>query len=96
MGEPFDFHYLLEYFIKLLPTLQMTLLIVVCSILIGLGIGLIVALPQLYKIPVLRRVSQVYLSFFRGTPILIQLFLFYYGLPEILKMVQVDVSRVPA
>jgi L-cystine transport system permease protein len=96
MGEPFDFHYLLEYFIKLLPTLQMTLLIVVCSIFIGLGIGLIVALPQLYKIPVLRRVSQVYLSFFRGTPILIQLFLFYYGLPEILKMVQVDVSRVPA
>lgn len=96
MGESFDISYVLEYFIKLLPTLKITLLIVAGSIVIGLGVGFIVALPQLYNIPVLKRLSQIYLSFFRGTPILIQLFLFYYGLPEILKAVSLDVSKVPA
>jgi len=96
MGEPFDISYVFEYIVKLLPTLKVTLLIVVSSIVLGLGVGFIVALPQLYKIPVLRRFSQVYLSFFRGTPILIQLFLFYYGLPEILKIFQLDVAKVPA
>lgn len=96
MGEPFDISYVFEYLVKLLPTLKITLLIVVSSIVIGLGVGFIVALPQLYKIPVLRRFSQVYLSFFRGTPVLIQLFLFYYGLPEILKIIHVDAAKVPA
>ncbi|WP_138754089.1 amino acid ABC transporter permease [Paenibacillus sinopodophylli] len=96
MGEPFDISYVFEYLVKLLPTLKVTLLIVVSSIVIGLGVGFIVALPQLYKIPILRRISQVYLSFFRGTPILIQLFLFYYGLPEVLKLVNVDVAKLPA
>lgn len=96
MGEQFDIIYVFDYLVKLLPTLKITLLIVVSSIAIGLGVGFIVALPQLYKIPVLKRFSQIYLSFFRGTPILIQLFLFYYGLPEMLKLVNVDVAKVPA
>ena len=43
----------------------------------------------------LQRISQLYASFFRGTPILIQLFLFYYGLPEMLKLVHIDISRAP-
>ncbi|GGD67336.1 amino acid ABC transporter permease [Paenibacillus nasutitermitis] len=95
MGEPFDISYVFEYLIKLLPTLRITLLIVASSILLGIIVGFLVALPRLYKIPVLQRFSQIYISFFRGTPILIQLFLFYYGLPEILKLANVDVSRVP-
>ncbi|MFC5653848.1 amino acid ABC transporter permease [Paenibacillus solisilvae] len=96
MGASFDITYVFEYFVKLLPTLKITLLIVGCSILMGLGVGFLVALPRLYQVPVLQRLSQVYVSFFRGTPILIQLFLFYYGLPEILNYVFLDVSKVPA
>jgi L-cystine transport system permease protein len=96
MGTPFDITYVFDYFVKLLPSLRITLVIVAFSLLIGLGVGLIVALPRLYRIPVLQRFSQVYVSFFRGTPILIQLFLFYYGLPEMLKLVHLDVSKVPA
>jgi L-cystine transport system permease protein len=46
-------------------------------------------------VPVLKTCAEVYISFFRGTPILIQLFLFYYGLPEILKLVNLDVTRTP-
>ncbi|QJD87678.1 amino acid ABC transporter permease [Cohnella herbarum] len=94
MGAKFDITNVFEYFVKLLPFIQISLLIVAGSILVGLGVGFLVALPRLYRIPVLQRISQVYASFFRGTPILIQLFLFYYGLPEILKAVNIDVSRI--
>jgi len=92
----FDIAAVLDYLIKLLPAIRITLVIVASSILLGLIVGTLVALPQLYNIPVLKRLSQLYLSFFRGTPILIQLFLFYYGLPELLKLVAVDAARVPA
>lgn len=95
-GAKFDIAYVFDYFPKLLSTLNLTLTIVGLSILFGLGVGFLVALPRLYKVPVLKRISQVYVSFFRGTPILIQLFLIYYGLPELLKLVHVDVTRTAA
>jgi L-cystine transport system permease protein len=96
MGQhSFEFSYVFEYLVKLLPSLKITLLIVGSSILIGLFVGLLVALPQLYRVPFLQRASQIYVSFFRGTPILIQLFLFYYGVPEFLKLFQIDVTRTP-
>lgn len=93
MGRRFDITYIYDFIPKLLSYLDITLFIVAGSMLLGLVIGFIVALPRLYNVPILKRFSQVYVSFFRGTPILIQLFLIYYGLPEILKLVQVDVSR---
>jgi L-cystine transport system permease protein len=96
MGASFEISYVFDYFVKLLPAINITLIIVASSIIIGLGVGFIVALPQLYNIPILKRLSQIYLSFFRGTPILIQLFLFYYGLPEMLKLISVDAAKVPA
>lgn len=96
MGATFEFSYIIDYFIKLLPTISTTLLIVVSAMVLGLVISSIAALPQMYNIPVLNRLSKLYVSFFRGTPILIQLFLFYYGFPEILKLFGVNTDRVPA
>ncbi|KHF35934.1 L-cystine transport system permease protein TcyL [Paenibacillus sp. P1XP2] len=95
MGAPFDYTYIFSYFPKLLSTLGMTLLIVAGSLLVGIVVSFLIALPRLYRIPVLNGLARVYVSFFRGTPILIQLFLFYYGLPEILKLVQIDMSKAP-
>jgi L-cystine transport system permease protein len=95
MGAQFDIAYVYEYFLKLLPFIRISLVIVISSIFVGLGVGFLVALPRLYRVPVLQRISQVYASFFRGTPILIQLFLIYYGLPEVLKLIHVDITKVP-
>jgi L-cystine transport system permease protein len=95
MNQPFELSYLLDFFPRMLPYLGITLYIVALSILFGLVVGLLVALPRLYNIPVLKRVSEVYVSFFRGTPILIQLFLIYYGLPEILKIFHMNVAKWP-
>lgn len=94
MNRRFDMTYVFDFIPKLLAYLNITLLIVGSSILLGLIIGMLVALPRLYNVPVLKRVSQVYVSFFRGTPILIQLFLIYYGLPTILQWINIDISRV--
>jgi len=49
----------------------------------GLVLGFALALMRLSRLMVLRGVSRVYVSFFRGTPLLVQLFLIYYGLPSI-------------
>jgi len=95
MEQEFDFTYVLQFIPKILSTLGTTLTIVGGSLVLGLAAGLLAALPRLYKIPFLRRVSQVYVSFFRGTPILIQLFLLYYGLPELLKQADIDLSKTP-
>lgn len=45
-------------------------------------IGLIVAMFVHFRIPVLRQVSRAYIELFRNTPLLIQLFFFYFGLPR--------------
>ncbi|AZN42812.1 amino acid ABC transporter permease [Paenibacillus albus] len=95
MGATFDISYVFQFIPKLLHTLGTTLFIVAGAMLLGLLFGFIAALPRLYKVPVLQRISQVYASFFRGTPILIQLFLFYYGLPEVLKLIGLDLSKAP-
>ncbi|TYP74765.1 amino acid ABC transporter permease [Paenibacillus methanolicus] len=95
MEYGFDITYIFDFIPKLLQVLHLTLAIVAGAIGIGLIVGLLAALPRLYKVPVLQRLSQVYTSFFRGTPILIQLFLFYYGLPELLKLVYIDVTKLP-
>lgn len=95
MGQPFEWSYVLYSLTKLLSTLSTTLLIVGCSLAVAIVVGFLIALPRLYKVPVLKTVAEIYISFFRGTPILIQLFLFYYGLPEVLKLVHIDVTRAP-
>jgi L-cystine transport system permease protein len=92
---PFDMTYVFLFFPKLLSTLSVTLVIVAGSIGLGLIVGFIVALPRLYHVPVLERIAQVYVSFVRGTPILIQLFLFYYGLPELVHSFGMDISKLP-
>lgn len=52
---------------------------------IGLSIliGLICSLVQFYKIPVAKQIVRIYIELSRNTPLLIQLFFIYYGLPKI-------------
>ena len=45
-------------------------------------------LKQHFKIKGLDNIAKVYVSYFRGTPLLIQLFLFYYGLPMVLDIMK--------
>lgn len=61
-----------------LITLEMS----VISLLIGLLVGVPLAFARVYGGRVLRAISLVYSEFMRNTPVLVQLFVVYYGLPE--------------
>lgn len=49
----------------------------------ALTLAVIIAIIRVFRVPVLNQLCQLYISFFRGTPLLVQLFLLYYGLPQI-------------
>lgn len=53
------------------------------GVLLSIVLGLISALVIHYKIPVLRQIIKVYIELFRNTPLLVQLFFIYFGLPKI-------------
>ncbi|MED5460199.1 MAG: amino acid ABC transporter permease, partial [Pseudomonadota bacterium] len=50
----------------------------------ALIIACLLAVVRVSKIPVLNGAALLFISFFRGTPLLVQLFLFYYGLPQLI------------
>ncbi|GAD81093.1 amino acid ABC transporter permease [Vibrio ezurae] len=79
----FDFNYMLELLPILFKYLHITLEMAVLGGIFALILALILANIRVFKIPVLDQLSQLYISFFRGTPLLVQLFLLYYGLPQI-------------
>ena len=66
----------------LLDALVMTLFLGVTSFAIGSGIGLLVALARLFGARPLRLLAVAYVSVVRGTPLLVQLLLIYFGLPQ--------------
>ena len=75
---------LIESFPKLLiPGLTVTIPLTLLSFSIGLVIALITALVQIAKIPVLRRLARFYIWIIRCTPMIVQLFVVYFGLPNI-------------
>lgn len=61
----------------------LTLRIALWGILFSFIIGLFCSLTQYYKVPVLRRVVTVYIELSRNTPLLVQLFFLYFGLPKL-------------
>lgn len=62
----------------------MTLQITIISIAIGYIVGLMVGLAKLSKVKALRVAATAYVEFFRGTPLLVQIFIIYFGLPQLL------------
>ena len=59
-----------------------TVLLSVIGMGVGVALGFGLALMRLSRTPLLRWPASVYVSAFRGTPLLVQLFLIYYGLPQ--------------
>ena len=66
----------------LLPGLQMTIPLTVISFTLGLVIALFTALVQVANIRVLKHLARFYVWVIRGTPLLVQLFVVFYGLGD--------------
>ncbi|WP_283132452.1 amino acid ABC transporter permease [Enterovibrio norvegicus] len=79
----FDFDYMMALFPILFKYLGITLEMSLIGFAVALVLSLFLALVRVFKVKVLNTLVVVYISFFRGTPLLVQLFLLYYGLPQI-------------
>jgi len=82
-----------QYFEYILAGAGVTLALTVSSVGIGLVFGTLIALGRLSRFPVLRYAASAYITFFRGTPLLVQLLLVYMGLPFLLGT---SIERWPA
>jgi len=97
-----DWNYMLESVPKIASGISVSLSIAGVAFFLGTFLGFGIALCKVYKVPVLNRVCRIYVSFMRGTPLLVQIFLTYYGIPLVLRFLsdsygwQIDVSRIPA
>ena len=73
--------FLSEHGATLLLGTVMTLKVLVCSIILYVIISMIFGLMRLSKNPIIQGTATVYIEFFRGTSLLVQLFWVYYVLP---------------
>lgn len=78
----------LDFMIGLVPILlgylPLTLFMALAGMVCALILGCLFAMERVARIPVLDTAVVLFISFFRGTPLLVQLFLFYYGLPQVM------------
>ncbi len=71
----------LQVFKDMLAVLPVTLSLTVFSFIAALLLAILIAIIDYFKVPVLRQIFGFYVSFFRGTPLIPQLFLLYFGIP---------------
>ncbi|MGI4849789.1 MAG: amino acid ABC transporter permease [Janthinobacterium lividum] len=60
-----------------------TLVFAVAAMFFGLLLAMLLAVARISALPLLRQAAAVYVSLMRGTPLLVQVFIIYYGLPSI-------------
>lgn len=78
-----DFSIILEYLPNLLWGLGVTLFFTVTSLVLGIAIGLVVAVLRVCPFRAAKMAGLVYVEAVRGTPLLVLLFILYYALPQV-------------
>lgn len=78
-----DFTIIIDSLPSLLKATLMTIFLAGISILIALVIGFFTAIIRILKVKVLNEIASTYVSLMRGTPLLVQIFVIYYGLPQV-------------
>mgnify|MGYP000914216461 FL=1 len=78
-----NWHYIIQAAPRFFHAAKLTLELAAYGIALSLAVGLAAAVCMAYRLPVLDRLSRGYVELSRNTPLLIQLFFLYYGLPKI-------------
>lgn len=84
-GKLFSWRAVFDAIPKILEQLPITLGLTLGGALFGLVLALIFAIVKINRVRFLYPIQAVFVSFLRGTPILVQLMLTYYGIPLVLK-----------
>lgn len=83
----FDISFLLKTFVLLWKGVPTTLLITIVSLLIGSFFGFFIALARIHNVKVLKQLGAVYVSFMRGTPVVLQILVVYSLFPSLLNAI---------
>ncbi len=78
----------------LLPGLIVTIPLTALSFALAMVIAVIVALIQFASVPILNQIARFYIWVIRGTPLLVQLFIVFYGLPHVGVLIDPFVAAV--
>ena len=88
---------LIQAFPKILiPCIKVTIPLTICSFILGLILALFLAIVQIANIRGLKQFARFYIWIFRGTPLLVQLFIVFFGLPSLGIMLDAFPSAVIA
>lgn len=77
----FDFELAIDSLPFLLEGLKITMIIALFSMFFTIFLGILVGIARMSKFAILRLPARMYISFMRGTPLLVFVFILYYGLP---------------
>ena len=69
----------------LIEGIKLTILVSLLSLAIGMVIGFIACIMGMSRNPVLRVISGIYVWIIRGTPLLVQAFIIYFGVPQLIQ-----------
>lgn len=96
MGTYFSFQYMVQALPDLLSYLDVTVVLTVIAEAAALVLGCLVAMLRVRNVKVLKNLCAVYVSFIRGTPFLVQLYLICFGLPRVMEAAGArDMRAVP-
>ncbi|PKG38243.1 amino acid ABC transporter permease [Psychromonas sp. Urea-02u-13] len=86
MQSSFDLQYIIELMPILIKYLGVTMEMALWGFLFALILSLSLALIRVFKVTFIQHLAALFISFFRGTPLLVQLFILYYGLPQFMPI----------
>ena len=78
-----DFGFLVDYYKFFISGTSNTLMLSFITFILGLIGGIVLSIMKLSKFKILQNISGAYIAFIRGTPLLVQLYIVYYGLKDI-------------
>lgn len=84
----FDVRYFWSLFPIITKGLGTTLSMTLLSFSLGLAIGVVIALIYKYEVRFIYPIAQLYVSIFRGSPVIVQMFFIYFGLPHVIPLLK--------
>lgn len=94
------FDFIIDYYPMFLKGTGVTILLALLTVLFGTLIGVLVSITRFnnkgFFGKILNKLADVYIAFFRGTPLMIQLFIFWFGIPQLFHIRLKPVGPIPA
>jgi len=96
LASQVDYSLLATVFPRFIDAFLLVIRIVVISSILSVVLGIFVGLARISSSPLTSNIAKGYVDFFRGTPLLFQIFVIYYGIPRLFETFPITDWNVPA